>query len=114
MDQNNFFSINNLVEFGMGLAIAQQMVKTMNHSIDNMNVPGSLQVNESQSLFYAILDSNQAGPLSYQDISQLVNQKKIVNETYMWKPGMTDWDIAEKIPEILKLVALTPPPIPKK
>jgi len=73
-----------------------------------------LQANESQSLFYAILDNNQAGPLSYQDISQLVNQKKIVNETYMWKPGMTDWDIAEKIPEILKLVALTPPPIPKK
>ena len=114
MDQSNFFSINNLVEFGMGMAIAQQMVNTMNHSVKNMHVPGLLQSNETQSLFYAILDDNQAGPLSYQDISQLVNQKKIFNETYMWKPGMIDWDIAEKIPEILKLVALSPPPIPKQ
>ena len=120
MNQDNFFSINNLVEFGMGLAIAQQMVKTMNHSMVNMNVPGAApagampSVQESSSLFYAVLDSKQAGPLSYQDISQLISGKRIVNETYMWKPGMSNWEIAEKIPEILKLVALTPPRLPKK
>ena len=53
MDQSNFFSINNLVEFGMGMAIAQQMVQTMNHTIGNMNVPGSMPTQEQGSLFYA-------------------------------------------------------------
>ena len=114
MDQSNFFSINNLVEFGMGMAIAQQMVQTMNHTIGNMNVPGSMPTQEQGSLFYAVIENNQVGPLSQQDIAQLVKDKKIVNETYMWKPGMDDWDIAEKIPEILRIVALNPPPIPKK
>ena len=36
--------------------------------------------------------------------------KKNLKETYIWKPGMTSWQIAEKLPEILRLVALSPPP----
>lgn len=112
MDDNNFFSINSLVEFGMGMAIAQQMVKTMNHSIDNMKVPGSYSTQQPQSLFYAVIEGKQVGPLSEQDISQLIRDKKIVNETYMWKPSMPDWVIAENMPEIVRLVALCPPPLP--
>ncbi len=113
MDESSFFSMNNLVEFGMGMAVAQQMVKTMNHSIDNMKVPGSSSsIPAPQSLYYAVIDGNQMGPLSEQDVNTLVRDKKIVNETYMWKPGMLTWKLAEKIPEVVRLVALTPPPIP--
>jgi hypothetical protein len=112
MKDSNFFSINSLVEFGMGMTIAQQMVKTMNHSINNMNVPGSFSNQQPQSLFYAVLGGKQIGPLSEHDVSQLIRDKKIVNETYMWKPNMPDWVLAEKIPEVLRLVALTPPPLP--
>ena len=114
MDNSNFFSINRLVEFGMGLAIAQQMVKTMNQSIETMKVPGSFATAPQQApmLFYAVIDDKQMGPLSEQEIAQLIREKKIVNETYMWKFGMQAWEIAEKIPEIVRLVALTPPPLP--
>jgi len=80
MDENSFYSINNLVEFGMGMAIAQQMVKTMNQSIDNMKVPGSFSTVQSQppSLYYAVVDGNQMGPLSEQEVSTLIAKKKIV------------------------------------
>ena len=37
---NNFNSIDRLVEFGMGMAVAQQMVNTMNYAMSNMKVPG--------------------------------------------------------------------------
>ena len=37
---NNFNSIERLMEFGMGMAVAQQMVNTMNYAMTNMNVPG--------------------------------------------------------------------------
>jgi len=116
MNDNNFFSINNLVEFGIGMTIAQQMVKSMNQSIETMKVPGASMHNQAsvETLFYAIIDGNQMGPLSNHDITQLVRDKKIVNETYLWRPGMPSWDIAEKIPEVIKLVALTPPPFPPK
>ena len=35
MNEDSFFSINRLLEFGMGMALAQQMVNTMNNS--NLN-----------------------------------------------------------------------------
>ena len=44
---------------------------------------------------------------------KLVENKSINRHTYMWKPGMGNWEIAEQLPEVLKLVALLPPPIPK-
>lgn len=118
MDDNSFFSINRLVEFGMGMAVAQQMVKTMNHTMQDMYVPGamnSMQAQEpQQSFFYAMIDDNQTGPFSEQELSRLITEKKISKETYIWKPGMSDWEIAEKIPEVLKLVILAPPPFQQK
>ncbi len=112
MDESSFYSINNLVEFGMGMAVAQQMIKTMNQSIETMKVPGSFSTQQRQSLFYAVVEGKQMGPLSEHEVSRLIRDKKIVNESYMWKPGMPSWELAEKIPEVLRLVALTPPPLP--
>ncbi len=44
MDNDNLFDpINRMVEFGMGIAIAQQMVKSMNMTNDTVKVPGSFQ-----------------------------------------------------------------------
>jgi len=63
-------------------------------------------------LFYAVVEGKQMGPLSEHEITRLFREKKIINETYMWKPGMQAWELAEKIPEVVRLVALTPPPFP--
>lgn len=111
MNDDNFFSINRLVEFGMGMAVAQQMVKTMNSAITDMHVPGAMNpIRTTSSQFYfAMIEGNQAGPFSEQELSRLIADKKIVKETYIWKPGLPKWEIAEKLPEILKLVALAPP-----
>ena len=39
MTEDSFFSIDRLVEFGMGLTMAQQMIKMMNESMQNMYIP---------------------------------------------------------------------------
>ncbi|MEI7507893.1 MAG: DUF4339 domain-containing protein [Flavobacterium sp.] len=111
MNDDSFFSINRLVEFGMGIAVAEQMVKTMNSAMTNMHVPGSMNPMQTAvpQFYYAIVEGNQAGPFSEQELSRLIAEKKIGKETYIWKPGLTKWEIAENFPEILKLVALTPP-----
>jgi hypothetical protein len=57
-----------------------------------------------------MIEGNQAGPFSEQELSRLISEKKVVKETYIWKPGLVKWEIAEKLPEVLKLVALSPPP----
>lgn len=111
-NEDSFYSINRLIEFGMSMAVAQQMVQTMNHAIAEMRVAGSMNNMQSgpQSMYYAMINGEQAGPFSEQEISRLITEKKIGKETFMWKPGLPQWQTAEHLPEILKLVALTPPP----
>jgi hypothetical protein len=112
MNDDSFYSINRLMEFGMSMAVAQQMVQVMNQAMNNMQVPGAMNTIQStqQQFYYAIIGGNQAGPFSEQELSRLIAEKKILKDSYIWKPGLSNWVVAEKLPEILKLVALSPPP----
>lgn len=113
--ENNFFSIDRLLEFGMGMAVAQQMVKTMNQSMTNMHVPGAMNPmkKQQQQFFYAMIEGKQAGPFNEQELARLILDKKVVKETYVWMPSLSSWKIADQVPEVLKLVALAPPPFNK-
>lgn len=108
---NSFFSMDRLIEFGLSMAVAQQMVNTMNQTMQNMYVPGAMNPMQqpASQIYYAILDDKQSGPYSEQELSRLIADKKVTKDTYVWKPGMIDWQKVENVPDILKLVALTPP-----
>lgn len=109
--ENSFFSMDRLVEFGLSLAVAQQMVNTMNQAMQNMYVPGAMNPMQqpASQTYYAILDDKQSGPYSEQELSRLIADKKVTKDTYVWRPGMIDWQKVENVPDVLKLVALTPP-----
>ena len=118
MNDNNFFSADRLVEFGMGMAMAQQMVKMMNQSMQQMYVPGSIQSmpqptrpQHQPNIIYLGIDGQQVGPLNESEIIALVNNRRINKDTLAWMPGMPAWKPIEQVPEILKIIALTPPPI---
>ncbi|MBS5111324.1 MAG: DUF4339 domain-containing protein [Coprobacillus cateniformis] len=113
-DNNKFFSMDKLVEFGMGIAIAAQMVNSMNKALNEIQIPGAGKVMplQTEMVYYAVIDGKQKGPYSITELSRLIAEKKIVKETYIWKPGMKQWDLAQNISEVLSLVALTPPPLP--
>lgn len=117
MKDDNFFSIDKLVKFGMGITIAQQMIQTMNHAMQSMHIAGTQDPMGGHSVMpvsiFAVIDGKQAGPFSESEILQLINQKKINNETYIWHQGMKDWEKAESVPIIVKIVALNPPPFNK-
>ena len=112
MNDQSFFSIDRLVEFGMSLAIARQMVKTMNDAMTTMYIPGAINLMQQAppAFYYVMLENRQTGPISEQELSILISERKITKETYIWKAGMLKWEITEKLPEVLKLVALAPPP----
>lgn len=115
MNDYSFFSIDRLVEFGMGVAVAQQMVKVMNDSMQNMYVPGAMNPTQltTPQAYYVIVDGTRVGPLTGPELSKLITQHKVTKDTYAWIPGMPNWQTVEQIPSILKLVALTPPPVPQ-
>ncbi len=113
MNDNNFFSLDRLVEFGLGMGMAQQMVRTMNESMQQMYVPGSIQSmpQPAPQTFYVGIDGQSVGPLNAAELTQLITQRRVTKDTLCWMPGMPAWKPVEQVPAVLKIVALTPPPL---
>jgi hypothetical protein len=120
MNENSFYSVDRLIEFGMSMAVAQQMVKSMNDMMANMHIPGSMnhsrpfEQSNPNNIFYAVIDGEQEGPFSEAEFAGLIASQKVVKETYVWKPGMIDWQFAGEIPSVLQIVAITPPKFNEK
>lgn len=113
MDNNSFFSIDRLVEFGLGMGMAQQMIGMMNQYMQQMYVPGSIQSipKPLPQMYYVAIEGQQVGPLNDSELSRLIAQKQVSKDSLAWMPGMAAWQPIEQIPAILKIVALTPPPL---
>lgn len=122
----DFSSLDKLMEFGLGLGIATQMMNTMNTVISRTAVPG-VGINPGISFqpekignnpdridpcrntgdnFYVVYDEKLAGPLSVADMEKLIKNKKIENKTLCWRPGLNSWKFAEDIPQVNKLLLL--------
>lgn len=118
MDESSFYSIDRLVEFGLSLAVATQMASSMNETLQNTQIPGArnpMQPNHlkpKEDIYYIANEGKALGPLPESELLHLIAEKRVCKETYVWQPGMSDWQLAENMPAILRLVALTPPPIP--
>lgn len=115
MNEGSFFSLDRLVEFGCGVAVATQMANSMNASLAQMRTPGAdyPMQGAGEVSYYLVIEGKAAGPFASAELSKLITDGKLTNETYVWKPGMPDWQHADDRPDILRLVALTPPPVPK-
>lgn len=114
MNENNFFSLDRLIEFGLGMAVARQMIDVMNQSMQSMYVPGSVQSISTPSVapIYVIIDGKSVGPLGANEFTNLVSEKRISKNSLAWTPGQLNWQPIEQIPSLLKIIALTPPPLP--
>jgi hypothetical protein len=64
---------------------------------------------QSGRAYYAAIDGKQAGPFSETEIVRLINERRVFKETQVWFSGMKSWLPAENVPEIMRLMLLTPP-----
>lgn len=103
---NDFSSIEHLVEFGMSMAVAQQMISTMNHAIGNMAVPGAGAPIVNHKEYYVVIDNAQAGPFTEEQFAQLIADGRVNGSTLMWHRGMTAWKCVQDVPEANKWVVL--------
>lgn len=110
---SDFYSIDRLMEFGLSLAISQQMINSMNQSMKQMHIPGSIMTMPAPNVIFVAIDEKPVGPLSECEFIRLLSSGKVTKETLAWIPGMANWQKIEDTPEILKIVALTPPPLMK-
>lgn len=104
------------MEFGMSMAVAQQMMQTMNVALSQMQVPKFQNVNigvPKPIQLYALVNDIPQGPFTESELSGHVTAGRIQKNTMVWLYGLPSWLPAEQVPEVNKLFSLLPPPLPK-
>jgi hypothetical protein len=102
---NKFSTLEGLMEFGMSLAIAQQMISTMNHCINNMAIPGvALNKPGPPINYYAVINNQQVGPLSEDELKNRIAAGSITGQTLIWYSGLSGWTMIQNIPAINQLL----------
>jgi hypothetical protein len=101
-------TMGKFMEISMGMGLGQQMVQMMNESMAKA-APASQANQQTGRAYYAAIDGKQAGPFSETEIARLINERRLVKETPVWFSGMKSWLPAENIPEIMRLMVLSPP-----
>lgn len=106
----DFSTIDRLVEFGMGTALAHQMINTMNQAMTGAMTPGNgvRQLDEpGQHIgYYVAVDGMQAGPLTKQELSILIERGKVNRRTLVWHKGLAGWVMAAELPDVCKLLIM--------
>jgi hypothetical protein len=114
MSDQNYNSIEKLLEFGMSMAVAQQMMQTMNNAMSQMQTPQFKNVNmplPEQKQFYALVNDIPQGPFNESELTTHISSSRVQKTTMVWLKGMPSWMPAEQVPDVNKLFGLVPPPI---
>ena len=87
---------------GMMNNMGQQMQNAMNTPPPMPNVQYMLAVNGQQT-----------GPFEMQQLQQMAQSGQLTKNTYVWKQGMAQWELAGNVAELASLFAPACPPPPQ-
>ena len=103
---------------GMGFVMAQQMAGMMNPQQGQAAAapaPGAgapPPLPQAVQYFYAA-NGQQAGPVSFEQLSHLFANRTINRDTLVWKQGMNGWTALKDVEELKAFLGgSTPPPLP--
>src|SRR5574344_610007 len=107
----------------MGGAVGQQMAGMMNNMGQQMQQGMNQQTQTPPQMpivnYYVAVNGQQFGPFNMQQLQQSVQNGQLTKQTYVWKQGMANWDLAGNVQELASLFAPpipngmpTPPPMP--
>lgn len=97
----------------VGGAMGQQMAGMMNNLGQQMQGGMNTPPPVPQVQYHVLINGQQAGPYQTPQLQQLVQNGQLTQQTYVWKPGMANWDIAGNIQELSGLFSnMAPPPPP--
>ena len=96
---NDFSSIDRLIEFGLSIAVAQQMMNTVNTCIHQMTIPGTGNSMPVPN-YYVVIEGKQVGPLSHHALQDMIRQEKVKPDTLLWRQGMSAWKLLKEVSEL--------------
>ena len=96
----------------MGGAMGQQMAGMM----QNMGQQIQGAVNTPPPIpnvqYHISVNGAQAGPFNMQQLQQMAQRGQLTKDTYVWKQGMAQWELAGNVQELSSLFAPACPPPP--
>ena len=102
----------------VGGAVGQQMAGMMNNMGQQMQGAMNTPPPIPNVQYYISTNGSQEGPYNMQQLAQMAQNGQLTPQTYVWKQGMTQWEFASNVPELVTLFAppapgsIPPPPPP--
>ena len=101
----------------MGGAMGQQMSGMMNNMGQQMQQTMNTPPPMPNVSYYVSVNGAQSGPFNMQQLAQMAQSGQINVQTYVWKQGMPNWELAGNVAELQSVFmpqapGAMPPPMP--
>lgn len=107
--EHDFSAIDRLMEFGISMGVAQQMIGSMNTTMSSMQTPIAKLSQQPEREWYVAKDGKPEGPYHESEIKRMLLEKAINKDTLVWCQGMSEWKQASEQSEIIKMITSLPP-----
>ena len=96
----------------MGGALGQQMAGMMQNVGQQVQMGMQQPPAMPQSQYFVNINNQQAGPFFVQQLAQMAQSGQITAQSYVWKQGMPQWELAGNVQELKPLFAPAMPQMP--
>ena len=101
-----------MASMAMGGAVGSGMAGAVGGMMQGMNEQKQTPPPPPQVQYNISVNGQQSGPFGWQQLQQMVQSGQITKDTYVWKQGMANWELAGSVQELSSLFSDTPPPPP--
>ena len=109
-----------MMGMAMGGAMGGQMANMMNNGLgqaqQQAQAPQQQQMAPPpmppQVQYTLNINGQNMGPYNMQQLQQMVQNGQLTAQTYVWKQGMANWEMAGNVQELAMLFGAVPPPMP--
>jgi len=92
-----------------GMAIGGAMGNQMGGMMNNItNTPPPIPT----LAFHVSFNGQQSGPFGLEQLKQFVQSGEFTKNHHVWKEGMTGWELASNVQELVSIFSAVPPPPP--
>ena len=101
-----------MASMAMGGAVGQGMAGAVGGMMQGMNEQKQTPPTPPQVQYSISINGQQNGPFNWQQLQQMAQSGHITKDTYVWKQGMVNWELAGNVQELSSLFGAVPPPPP--
>ncbi|NQU52736.1 MAG: SPFH domain-containing protein [Bacteroidetes bacterium] len=101
-----------MASMAMGGAVGSGLAGGVGNMMQGMNEQKQTPPPPPQVQYNISVNGQQSGPFGWQQLQQMVQSGQITKDTYVWKQGMANWELAGNVQELSSLFVAVPPPPP--